>query len=331
MKYFDHKIIKTALGTAISIYLADLLDINFGVTAGIITIITIQGTKKESIKVAIERFVASLVGLCIAVLLFNTIGFSSLVFGIFVLIFMPICIQFNLFQGFLATVVLVTHMLVIKDVSLDSVANEFKILLLGTVVALVLNMYMPYVKEDIVKVQMEIDEGMKRIFNYFGEVLITGAIFIDEETVFNKLKGNVDLYRNLAFKEYNNDLFNPSTYELDMANMKRSQYKVLVRMRGHFYRFYISSEHAHLVADFARHVANTIGKDDEHENVLKELVVVREKFGNMPLPQSRVEFESRAIFFQFLNDIEEFLEIKKDFLKKYDTVVYGKKKTKKQK
>ena len=172
---------------------------------------------------------------------------------------------------------------------------------------------------------------MRIIISYFGEVMVTGTVFVDEEKKFRELKESINHFSDLAFKEYNNDLVNASRYRIDLASMKRSQYKVLVRMRGHFYRFYISSEHAHLVADFARHVANTIGKDDEHENVLKELVVVREKFGNMPLPQSRVEFESRAIFFQFLNDIEEFLEIKKDFLKKYDTVVYGKKKTKKQK
>ena len=36
----------------------------------------------------------------------------------------------------------------------------------------------------------------------------------------------------------------------------------------------------------------------------------------MPLPQTRVEFESRAMLFQFLNDIEVFLEIKKDYMKK---------------
>ena len=50
MKYIDHKVIKTAIGTFISIYLADLLGIKFGVTAGIVTIISIQATKKGVFK-----------------------------------------------------------------------------------------------------------------------------------------------------------------------------------------------------------------------------------------------------------------------------------------
>lgn len=317
MKYLNHKVLKTALGTIISLYIAEFFKLNFGVTAGIVTIITIQGTKKESFKVAFDRFIASAIGLIISVLLFHVFGFTPVVFGVFVLLFMPICLRYDLFQGFLVTVVLVTHMLVIEDISVASILNEVYILLVGTVVALILNMYMPEVKEDILKTKRAIDDGMRRIISYFADVMVTGAIFVDEEKIFTDLRKNLDTYRELAFNEYNNDLINPSRYKIDLANMKKSQFKVLLRMRKHFYKFYISSDHAHMVADFARRVADSIGVGGIHNDALKELGELREKFRNMSLPQTRVEFESRAMFFQFLNDIEEFLEIKRDFLQKY--------------
>ena len=66
VSYFDHRVIKTAFGTFFAIYAAQLLGIKYGVTAGIVAIISIQATKKESVKIAIERFIASLVGLFIA-------------------------------------------------------------------------------------------------------------------------------------------------------------------------------------------------------------------------------------------------------------------------
>ena len=47
----------------------------------------------------------------------------------------------------------------------------------------------------------------------------------------------------------------------------------------------------------------------------------------MPLPQSRGEFENRAVLYQFFNDVEEFLEIKEEFLKRY--TLDGKKKVQK--
>lgn len=317
IKYIDHKVIKTALGTVISIYMAELLGIKFGVTAGIVTIISIQATKKESLKVAMERFFASLVGLFIATTAFYLFGFTPFVFGIFILIFMPICLRLKLFQGFLCTVVLATHILSLQKISFDIVINEIYILLLGVVVALILNMYMPNMSKELKERRKNIDILMKTLINYFGDVLITGSVFVDEETLFKELKKELDEAREIAYQEYNNDLFDSSRRDMEFVQMKRNQYKVLLRMRNHFYRFYISSEHAHIVSDFARKVSDAIGVDKLYQEVLVELDRVREVFKNMPLPQTRVEFESRAMFFQFLNDIEEFLELKKDYMKKW--------------
>lgn len=317
IKYIDHKVIKTALGTVISIYMAELLGIKFGVTAGIVTIISIQATKKESLKVAMERFFASLVGLFIATTAFYLFGFTPFVFGIFILIFMPICLRLKLFQGFLGTVVLATHILSLQKISFDIVINEIYILLLGVVVALILNMYMPNMSKELKERRKNIDILMKTLINYFGDVLITGSVFVDEETLFKELKKELDEAREIAYQEYNNDLFDSSRRDMEFVQMKRNQYKVLLRMRNHFYRFYISSEHAHIVSDFARKVSDAIGVDKLYQEVLLELDRVREVFKNMPLPQTRVEFESRAMFFQFLNDIEEFLELKKDYMKKW--------------
>lgn len=317
IKYIDHKVIKTALGTVISIYMAELLGIKFGVTAGIVTIISIQATKKESLKVAMERFFASLVGLFIATTAFYLFGFTPFVFGIFILIFMPICLRLKLFQGFLCTVVLATHILSLQKISFDIVINEIYILLLGVVVALILNMYMPNMSKELKERRKNVDILMKTLINYFGDVLITGSVFVDEETLFKELKKELDEAREIAYQEYNNDLFDSSRRDMEFVQMKRNQYKVLLRMRNHFYRFYISSEHAHIVSDFARKVSDAIGVDKLYQEVLVELDRVREVFKNMPLPQTRVEFESRAMFFQFLNDIEEFLELKKDYMKKW--------------
>lgn len=317
IKYIDHKVIKTALGAFISVYLANLLGIQFGATAGIVTILSIQATKKESLKVALERFLASLIGLFIAITAFEIFGYSPFVFGIFVLIFMPICLRFKLIQGFLGTVVLGTHILSLQKISFDIVKNEVYILLLGVTVALILNMYMPNMSKKLKEKRKNIDILMKTLINYFGDVLVTGSVFVDEETLFKELKKELDEAREIAYQEYNNDLFDSSRKDIEFVQMKRNQYKVLMRMRNHFYRFYISSEHAHIVSNFARKVSDAIGVDKLYQEVLVELESVREVFKNMPLPQTRVEFESRAMFFQFLNDIEEFLELKKDYLKKW--------------
>lgn len=317
MSYFDHRVIKTAFGTFLAIYLAQIMGISYGVTAGIVTIISIQTTKKESVKIAVERFIASLIGLFIAAIFFYFFGYTPFVFGLFILIFMPVCLRFNLFQGFLVTVVLATHILTEKNLSLKILSNEILILVLGALIAIILNLYMPDVTKKIKYTQENVDNLMKKILSYMSDELITGAIFIDEDKIFKELRKELDTGRDLAYKDYNNALFYGSRYEIEVFNMKRAQYKILVRMRRHFYKFFISSEHTFIISEFTRKVGSSIGVDKLYLEALAELETLREKFKNMPLPKSRVEFESRAVLLQFFNDIEEFLEVKKDFMKKY--------------
>lgn len=317
MSYFDHRVIKTAFGTFLAIYLAQIMGISYGVTAGIVTIISIQTTKKESVKIAVERFIASLIGLFIAAIFFYFFGYTPFVFGLFILIFMPVCLRFNLFQGFLVTVVLATHILTEKNLSLKILSNEILILVLGALIAIILNLYMPDVTKKIKYTQENVDNLMKKILSYMSDELITGAIFIDEDKIFKELRKELDIGRDLAYKDYNNALFYGSRYEIEVFNTKRAQYKILVRMRRHFYKFFISSEHTFIISEFTRKVGSSIGVDKLYLEALAELEALREKFKNMPLPKSRVEFESRAVLLQFFNDIEEFLEVKKDFMKKY--------------
>ena len=317
MSYFDHRVIKTAFGTILAIYLAQIMGISYGVTAGIVTIISIQTTKKESVKIAVERFIASLIGLFIAAIFFYFFGYTPFVFGLFILIFMPVCLRFNLFQGFLVTVALATHILTEKNLSLKILSNEILILVLGALIAIILNLYMPDVTKKIKYTQENVDNLMKKILSYMSDELITGAIFIDEDKIFKELRKELDIGRDLAYKDYNNALFYGSRYEIEVFNMKRAQYKILVRMRRHFYKFFISSEHTFIISEFTRKVGSSIGVDKLYLEALAELEALREKFKNMPLPKSRVEFESRAVLLQFFNDIEEFLEVKKDFMKKY--------------
>ncbi|WP_372869535.1 aromatic acid exporter family protein, partial [Planomicrobium okeanokoites] len=54
-----YRTLKTAVGVIIAISLAQLLQLEFFVSAGILTILCIQPTKKRSIRAALSRFIAS--------------------------------------------------------------------------------------------------------------------------------------------------------------------------------------------------------------------------------------------------------------------------------
>ncbi|MGL5123480.1 MAG: aromatic acid exporter family protein [Fusobacteriaceae bacterium] len=318
LRYLDHRVIKTAVGTFLAILIADYFGIKYGATAGIVTIISIQGTKKESLKIAVERLTASLIGLCISVILFYSFGYTPVVLGLFILIFMPICVKLNLLQGFLVTVVLTTHILVEKSVSPKILINELAILILGGTIAILLNLYMPKLKNKIKDTEDRIIDLMSEILKDMSGDLLCNCVSINEEKLFVELKREIELGKSLALINFNNALLSNSTYEIDLFNMKRNQYGVLKRMRYNFRSFYITYEQSLMISNFTKKIGESLGKKIFLSELKAELITLKYTFKRMELPKTREEFENRAMLAQFLNYLEDFLNIKIEFIKKYN-------------
>lgn len=81
------KAFKTALAAVLSILTANLLGLNYAVTAGIITVLSIQNTKRETLRTAANRGLAFLCALMIAFLCYKLFGFSVGAFVIYLFFF----------------------------------------------------------------------------------------------------------------------------------------------------------------------------------------------------------------------------------------------------
>src|SRR5690606_40955611 len=66
------------------------LQLDFYVSAGILTILCIQPTKKRSIRAALSRFIASLIAIVYAFVFLEGIGYHPAVVGIMILLFIPV-------------------------------------------------------------------------------------------------------------------------------------------------------------------------------------------------------------------------------------------------
>ena len=71
------------------------------------------------------------------------------------------------------------------------------------------------------------------------------------------------------------------------------------------------------MSEFTENIANNVYADNDCVELICKLDKLRKNYRAMQLPKTREEFENRAMLFQFLNDLEDFLLIKKEFKKKY--------------
>lgn len=315
LKYFDDKVLKTALGAFLACFLASYFNLKYGLTAGIIAIISIQTTKSYGLKLAFERFLAVLLGISIFIILVYFLGFHYSTLSIFILIFMPLCIKFNLLQGLLVTIVLSTHILGDKSIEPHFLFNEFLILTIGLSVGNILNMYMPTNEKTIDKIKIKVENIIIDILTDTSETLKCTCVSINEDKNFKDLKNIIEEGRKFSILDYDNSIFDKCDSNLNYFSMRRRQYRILKRIRLCFKRLYITYDHSLLLSEFIAHVAKNIHSHENPYALLEEHNALKLIFSKMPLPETREEFENRATLFQLVQEMEEFLNAKVEYLK----------------
>lgn len=313
MKFIGYRTIKTAISAALAMIIARELGLKYAVAAGVIAILSTQSTRRQSVKVALQRICASILAMVISSILFMTLGYSPFTFGAFLLIFIPLAARLKVGEGIVVSSVLVTHLLVENTVAATWIFNEISLMLVGAGVALLLNLYMPSVEGQIKEDQKYIEETIRAILMNMARALKERVVSIKEEELFATLENRLEAARKRSYRNLNNYLFAESNYYVEYMEMRVQQLHTLKRMRGHFQRFFMTYEQTTMMAEFTEEVAKALHEDNTAEELLQGLGRLRENYKVMDLPKTREEFENRAMLYQFLNDLEEFLAIKYEF------------------
>ncbi|ELC8441436.1 aromatic acid exporter family protein [Clostridium perfringens] len=312
MRFIGVRTWKTSIGAVIAMIIANKIGLSYWVSAGIITILSIQSTKRESLTIAFKRIGSVIVALLVSSILFLTLGFNSVVFGIYLLIFIPLTVRLKVTDGIVVSSVLVTHLLVEKQVTAYWILNELGLMLVGVLVALILNSYMPKNEEKIREDIDYISEKIKEIFMDMADSLRTHSVSINQQRLFNELENRIDIAKKRANDNFNNYLFSDVRYYVYYIEMRGVQFQILKYMREHFSRISITVKQTELVANFTEEVASVIGKEVNVNILINRLNRLRRELSEQELPVSREEFENRAMLYQFLNDLEIFIETKRE-------------------
>jgi uncharacterized membrane protein YgaE (UPF0421/DUF939 family) len=316
MKIMGYRTIKTAIGAAIAMVIAEALGLKYGTAAGVIVILSVQSTRRQSLMIALQRMGACILALFLSTILFNLFGYSPFVFAVFLLAFIPTAARFKLNEGIVVSSVLVTHLMVEQTTSTSLIVNELLLMFIGVIIALLLNLYMPSIEKKIREDQKHIENHIREILQHMSMALRELSVSIKEEELFNSLEERLKTGIKRAYRNLNNTIFSDSSYYVKYMEMRLQQLNALKNMRRHFEKFSISYKQTEMIADFTSRLADSIQEQNTAEGLIKNLQALRESFTTMELPRTREEFENRAMLYQFLNDLEQFLLIKNQF-KKY--------------
>ncbi|MBZ9685304.1 aromatic acid exporter family protein [Clostridium estertheticum] len=317
LKFLQSKTVKITLAATIAIVISNYLGLEFGVTSGIIAILSIQDTKKEALLVGGRRIISSVVAIFLSFMLYMLLGNNPMVFGLFLLVFIPITNVLKISEGMVIGAVLSTHLLISTNINISFIINEVGLTIIGIGVAMIFNLYTASLEESFKKNKEKIEEQYRLILSDMAISLLTQAVPIYEQEVILSIEQLIKNTKLMTQIINNNNLFKYNNYYESYIDMRMTQLDAIKRMKRHFLRFYMTYEQTRTLSEFTDNVAINIHEDNDCIELISKLTLLRKDYKMMELPKNRNEFENRALLFQFLNDLEDFLIIKKEFKESY--------------
>ena len=313
LKYIYNLAFKMAISATIALIIGNALGLQYATVGAVIAILSIQDTRKKALIISYKRIIACSMGILLSVILYSLLGNGALIFGLFLIILIPLTSRLKAQEGMVPSVVLSTHFLVANNITIELIYNEVLLMIIGIGVAAIANIFMPSLEDKFKDDKEWIEEHYRIIISKMSKSLITHAVDIDEQKLINEVEQRLYTSKETAYKIVNNQFFKSSSYYTDYINMRINQFDTIKRMRLHFQRFNIPVEQMNVMADFTLCVSENISEMNDCKSLLIDLDILRSEFKKMELPKTREEFESRAQLLQFLNDMEEFLLIKRNF------------------
>lgn len=306
--------LKIVLAAIIAIILADTLNLQFSVSAGIVAILSVAFTKRETIQTARNRFIAFVVAIIIAAVCFNAVGYNNYGFFIYLLLFIIIC-QFMGWNSAMAMdSVLVSHFLVFKDMSFLSLANEVALFFIGVGIGIIANMSLHKNKDYMLQMKRETDELIRQALHRMSIRIMNPDMPGYDGSCFEKLQKSIDEASALAHINYMNQLSREDVEDIEYIAMRKKQTETLYEIYKHLRKIETVPVSAELLSTFFESVSNQYSIDNTAESLLKDFEKLDDKMKEMPLPVQRKEFEDRARLFAIMREMEEFLILKKEYM-----------------
>ena len=111
-------------------------------SAGIVAILSIAFTKKETLQTARNRFLAFLVALVISAGCFNLIGFTVPAFFVYLALFILVCQFMGWNIAMAMDSVLISHFLTFGEMNGSTLLNEIALFLIGVGMGIIANLFL---------------------------------------------------------------------------------------------------------------------------------------------------------------------------------------------
>lgn len=299
------KVIKLSLGCSLAIFIAWLLKLEYSMVAGVIVLLTVKDTKRETLKGSIGKIYGFLLCTIFSYLCFNILGYNLTSFSIFIII--PLCFLLNIQDVIAMCVVIASHYYLQGETSIKWILNEAGIFAVGTGIGVLINMYIPTNIHKIHEVQKKLQEEVSIVLIDIADIIVNPKKENGYSRDLYTLNSLIDSSISETYDNINNTLLSDTRFFLEHMDIIKSQRDILENLYSYVSQLNSTPPQAHILSAFIHKIGYTEFEAETGNLLLEELKRLMLSMKNQPLPVDRTEFENRAILFLCLTELKQFL------------------------
>ena len=306
-----HPIIKLIVVTLLATYISYLFGITNYLAAGILAMISIQKTKSLSLNIAGKRTILVFLSIILSSALFILVGYNLFAYSIFIIIIVIGSFQFNLQEGTIPSVVVVTHLFILGEFSFLFVSETIIMYIVAVSIALLFNMFYPSESYNALeKYRQDLDATIREHLLYIKNKIesqeTTCKLNHEIEKKIEETLQNINQVTGDLIMKNHQDILRYST-------MRSKQFDVLKNICTQSDKLHKKYPQTSIVVTYLESLSDNIGISDYATSKLEEIDSLLELIKDEKLPTTRDEFEYRAILYYIMLEIRQFLLLKIDY------------------
>lgn len=310
--------LKIAFGSCMAIFIAELMQLDYAISAGTIALLSIVTTKWATVRLALARLLSFGFAVLVARTTVYYIESTWVAFGVFVFVVVIISYMLKWNQSISVNVVAGAHLVMADEFTGAAVLNEFQLVCIGICIAIVLNLLFPDQKKTIIRSMRETERMLQEIMQGMADYLhgceMDRSVWEEIATLEDKLERAVAR----AYEYQDNTWASHPAYYIRYFEMRARQCSLLHNLHEEMRRIRDMPRQAEIISGYLLYLRQYVVEINTPDEQLEQLTQIFQQMKHQPLPKDRQEFENRAILYHILMDIEEFLMLKKRFAETLD-------------
>ena len=312
--------LKIGIGGSIAIYIAQAMQLDYPISAGTVTLLTLMASKWETIKLSCFRLVTLLITLVVAGIISTHVGSGWLEFGLI----LTLVVFISEYLGWRATIsvnaVVVAHLITDQEFTPEAVENEILLVIIGIAIAVFFNLFnfnLTHKRQIIANMRYtenRLQMIMTELAAYLSGKEMSRNVWEDIcglEKQIQKFSKDAEEYQANTFQSH-------PEYYIGYFEMRYEQCCILNNLHYEMKKIRSMPKLAELVAEFLLYLTDYVIEINAPDRQVERLKAIFADMKNEELPKTGDEFENRAMLYHILMDIEDFLFCKKRFVEELD-------------